>query len=425
MKVRVIGAGLSGAEAINYLAKRGYEVEVFEMKRRSPNPAQHSQNYAELVCSNSLKSSSETNACGLLKHELVCLDSIMMEAAQVAKVPSGQDLAVDRELFSSYITSKITSFSNVTFIDEEFCRLPGDDIPTIIATGPLTSPALLNSLEEELGAKSLSFYDASAPLVYGSSLDMNKLFYKSRYDKGDGRYLNSPLSKDEYYSFNNALLKAEKAILHDFDHFEGCLPLEVMAARGPETLARGPLKAIGLDEDIEPKPYAIVQLRQDDVAESLYSLVGFQTNLTYAAQKEVFRMIPGLSDAKFARFGLMHKNAYLLSPVVLNRDLSLKKRPSVYIAGQLTGVEGYVESAATGLLAAIYLDMRLNNNYEEIPLTTVCGSLVNYIAMASKNHFQPINATYGIMITKGRKSKEECYTTSIEDIKAWQERRKR
>lgn len=425
MKVRVIGAGLAGSEAINYLAKKGYEVEVYEMKRQSPNPAQHSQDYAELVCSNSLKSASITNACGLLKEELKCLDSIMMEAAGKTKVPSGQDLAVDRELFSKYITAKLTSFPNVKFIDEEYTHLPRDDIYTIIATGPLTSSPLLQSLELELGAESLSFFDASAPLVYASSLDISKLYYKSRYDMGDGRYLNCPLSKEEYLKFTEALVKADKTLLHSFDHFEGCLPIEVMAARGAETLARGPLKAIGLDENIEPKPYAVVQLRQDDVSESIYSLVGFQTNLTYQSQKEVFRMIPGLEKAKFARFGLMHKNSYLLSPVVLNKDLSLKRRPNVFIAGQLSGVEGYVESAAMGLLSAIYLHMRVKEDYEEIPLTTVHGSLVNYITMASKNHFQPINATYGIMITKGRKTKEECYTTSMKDLREWLERRKK
>lgn len=423
-KIRVVGAGLAGAEAIDYLARRGWPVEVYEMKTLSRTPAQHSDDYGELVCSNSLKSDSPVNACGLLKDELRTLGSLVMEAAAFARLPSGQDLAVDRQRFAAFITARLKSRPNVTFIAEELRELPDDGVPTIIATGPLTSPALLASLQRAVGEELLSFFDAAAPLVFASSLDMSRLFLKSRYDKGEGRYLNSPLTAEQYQRFYRALLAAERVKLHDFEHFEGCLPLEVMAARGPQTLLFGPLKPAGLVDGLAEKPVAVVQLRQDDASQTLYGLVGFQTNLTYAAQKEVFSLIPGLERARFARFGLMHRNAYLKAPAVLNRDLSLRRRPDILIAGQLAGVEGYVESAATGLLAAIYLEQRLAGEpLSPVPLNTMMGSLVNYLVMSSPKHFQPMNATYGILLSRAGKDREKAREQSLEALHQWRANR--
>lgn len=422
-RIRVVGAGLAGAEAIFYLARRGYRVEVYEQKKVERTPAQNSDDYGELVCSNSLKSDSHTNACGLLKAELRSLDSLVMAAAEVARIPSGQDLAVDRQAFSSYITERLKALENVTFFDQEYASLIDDGVPTIIATGPLTSRSLLSSLQTMLGEEVLSFFDAAAPLVFAPSLDMSKLFKKSRYDKGEGNYLNSPLSQEEYDRFYRKLLEAERVELHDFDHFEGCLPVEVMASRGPDTLLHGPLKPTGLTEQLDFKPTGVVQLRQDDAAEKLYGLVGFQTNLTYAAQKEVFSLIPGLEKVKFARFGLMHRNSYLCAPQVLNRDLSLKKNSNIFIAGQLSGVEGYVESSATGLLSAVYLAQRLERGkIDYIPLCTMLGSLVNYLVMSSSKHFQPINATYGILQSRTGKDRQRAYEQSLAEIEKWKQK---
>lgn len=418
-KVRVIGAGLAGSEAIYFLSKKGFEIEVYENKITNPNSAQHDQNYGELVCSNSLKSTSLENACGLLKQEIEELDSLIIKAAKYSQIPSGQDLAVDRNKFSKYITDTLKNLPNATFINQEYTDID-DNIPTIICTGPLTTNELSNSLTNYLGSDMLSFYDAAAPLVFASSLNMDKLFLKSRYDKGEGKYLNSAMTEEQYDKFYNALINAERAELHDFDHFEGCLPIEVMAKREKNTLKYGPLKIAGLTQGLPFKPAAIVQLRQDDTAKSLYGLVGFQTNLTYKAQKEVFSLIPGLENAKFARFGLMHRNSYICAPKVINRDLSLKRNGNIFIGGQLSGVEGYVESAATGLLSAIYLWRKLENlKFENIPLTTILGSLVNYLIMSSPKSFQPMNATYGILLDRVGLSKMDCYTRSIEEIKKW------
>ncbi|HBD05807.1 MAG TPA: methylenetetrahydrofolate--tRNA-(uracil(54)-C(5))-methyltransferase (FADH(2)-oxidizing) TrmFO [Firmicutes bacterium] len=418
-KVRVVGAGLAGSEAINYLAKQGYEVELYECKRKKRNEAQHSDNFAELVCSNSLKSMSSTNACGLLKQELIELDSLTMKSALLNRIPTGEDLSVDRNEFSLNITKTIEDFPNVKIIDEEYEDIIDDGILTIIATGPLTSTKLADNLTSYLGVETLNFFDAAAPLVYSSSLNFNKLFEKSRYDKGDGKYLNSSMNEEEYELFYKELVNAERVILHDFEHFEGCLPIEVMAKRGKDTLCHGPLKPSGLDENAR----AVIQLRQDDAAKELYGLVGFQTNLTYQEQKRVFSLIPGLEKAKFARFGLMHKNLYLNAPLVLNRDLTLKKNRNIYIAGQFSGVEGYVESAASGLLSAIYLDQRLkgNENYL-IPLETMIGSLVNYIVMSSPKNFAPMNATYGILYNHQGLDKLACYNRSIDGIKKWKKK---
>jgi len=418
-KVRVVGAGLAGSEAINYLASQGYEVEVYECKRKNRNEAQHSDNFAELVCSNSLKSMSNTNACGLLKYELIELNSLVMNSALSSRIPTGEDLSVDRNEFSLNITKTIEDFPNVKIIEEEYNNIIDDGILTIIATGPLTSTKLADNLSSYLGIETLNFFDAAAPLIYSSSLDFSKLYEKSRYDKGEGKYLNSSMNEEEYELFYKELINAERVILHDFEHFEGCLPIEVMAKRGKDTLCHGPLKPSGLDE----KAKAVVQLRQDDAAKELYGLVGFQTNLTYQAQKKVFSLIPGLEKAKFARFGLMHKNLYLNAPKVLNRDLTLKKNKNIYIAGQFSGVEGYVESAASGLLSAIYLDQRLKGNEDYlIPLETMIGSLVNYIIMSSPKNFAPMNSTYGILYNHQGLDKLACYNRSIDGIKKWKKK---
>lgn len=418
-RIRVVGAGLAGCEAIYYLAKKGYDVEVFECKTKKKNPAQHSDNFGELVCSNSLKSKSLTNACGLLKEELKELDSLIVKVSQTCEILSGEELAVDRNIFSKKITEIIKSFPNVRIIDEEYSKIIDDGVITIIATGPLTSKALLDDITDYLGEEVLNFYDAAAPLIYSSSLDFSKLFLRSRYDKGEGKYLNSSMTEDEYHRFYQELITAKRVELHDFEHFEGCLPLEVMAKRGINTLRFGPLKPAGLDDSA----YAVVQLRQDDLVKELYGLVGFQTNLTYQEQKRVFSLIPGLENAKFARFGLMHNNSFLNAPKVLNRDLSLKKNNNIYIAGQFCGVEGYVESGASGLLAAIYVDQRLQGKENDyIPLQTMLGSLINYLIMSSPKNFSPMNATYGILFNKVKLSKIECYNRSMEVLQEWKKR---
>ena len=363
MKVRVIGAGLAGCEAAYYLANKGVEVELIDEKPTHFTPAHKSEHLSELVCSNSLKSDAIDNACGLLKHEMRCIGSLFMESADNNKLKAGQDLVVDREGFSKYISNKIFNHPNIKFISKVVSELPNDDIKTIITTGPLTEKDLSNDIQSVIGEQMLSFYDSAAPLVFASSLDLTKLYKKSRYDKGDGEYYNCPLTKEQYYNFVDKIVESPTIILHDFEHFEGCLPIEVMAKRGPDTLRFGPMKAKGLEiEGAETQPYAVVQLRQDDEAKKLFNIVGFQTNLTFKAQKELLSMLPGFENVKFARFGVMHRNTYILAPVALDRNLSLKKRPNIKIAGQLSGVEGYVESSACGLLAAIYTYQELTNS---------------------------------------------------------------
>lgn len=422
MRINVIGGGLAGSEAAYFLAKSGYEVYLYDQKPELKG-AFHSENFGELVCSNSLKSNAKDNACGLLKYEIDQLGSLMMEASRDAVIPSGQDLAVDREKFSSFITEKIKSNKNIHIISEEVSFLDeNDNTINVIATGPLTSDGLCSYLKSKYFGELLSFYDAAAPLIFSSSLDKSKMYVKSRYDKGEGKYLNIELNKEEYDSFVNELKNAKRVTLHDDQHFEGCLPVEVMAERGEGTLRFGPLKPRGLEKDEASHPYAVVQLRQDDVAGSLYGLVGFQTNLTYGEQKRVFSLIKGMENAKFARFGLMHQNSFICAPTLLNRDLSLKKNKNIYIVGQFSGVEGYVESAATGLLAGYYIKQRLEGKeFQPIPLNTMLGSLVNYLIMSSPKHFAPMNATYGILQLTSRKDKLTIYEESLKDLKLWQE----
>jgi methylenetetrahydrofolate--tRNA-(uracil-5-)-methyltransferase len=332
-------------------------------------------------------------------------------------------LAVDREAFAQELTEKIHADKNIHVISQRVDKLEhGPDVINIVCTGPLTDSGLMASLKEELGEDFCSFFDAAAPLVYFSSLDTSKMYFKSRYDKGEGKYLNVPLTREEYERFSDELVKGEKVILHDFEHFEGCLPVETMAIRGKDTLRFGPLKPKGLEHD-GLQPYAVVQLRQDDAAGDLYGLVGFQTNLTYKEQKRIFSSLPGFANVKFARFGLMHQNSYINAPLLINRDLSLKKFPDTFVAGQFSGVEGYMESASTGLLAGYYALMRIQGKaVSYIPLFSMLGSLVNYIVMSSPKHFAPMNACYGILQLAYKDNKENIYNNSVEEVYRWGKR---
>lgn len=414
--VNIIGGGLAGSEAANFLASKGIKVNLYERRPLIDDKAHHSEKMGELVCSNSLKSKKLDNACGLLKEEIRKLGSLMMEASEVSSIPSGDALAVDREVFSSYIDKKIRENKNIRVINEDINKIP--DGITIIATGPLTSKGLLDEINRITKTDSYGFYDASAPIIYKDSIDMNKVFIKSRYDQDEGSYINSGMNKEEYLKFYNELINAKKALLHDFDksYFEGCLPLEVIASRGVDTLRFGPLKPVGLNNG-DKEYYAVVQLRQDDLIGEFYNLVGFQTNLTYPEQKRVFSLIPGLENAKFARYGLMHRNSYIYAPKVLNDDLSLKENKDIYIAGQLSGVEGYVESAATGLLVGINVYLRLmNKEFKALSFNTVLGALVRYITHTGINNFQPMNANFGIIYKANKEDKEVVATRSLKAI---------
>ena len=408
-KAIVIGGGLAGSEAAYYLLKKGHEVHLYEPRPAYRDEAHETPLFGELVCSNSLKSKRIDNACGLLKEEMRLFGSIMMEAADHSEVPSGNALGVDRNEFAGFIDAKLRSFPNLVVHNEEVRRLPEDDL-AILATGPLTSPELMCSLEDLLGKSALSFFDASAPIIKKDSLDFSICYYKSRYEQDDSSYINCPFTKEEYYAFVTELLGAKKALLHEFDthYFEGCLPVEVIASRGMETLRHGPLKPFGLSTPEHPHPYAVAQLRQDSLLGDLYNIVGFQTNLTYPEQKRVFSMIPGLQNAEFVRYGLMHRNSYIDSPSCLHEDLTLKKRGNVYVAGQLSGVEGYVESAASGIAAAINLDRRLRGKPEvKIPEGTMLGALLNYVLHSSSAFFSPMNATWALIPSSSKQTRLE------------------
>ena len=399
-KVKVIGAGLAGTEAANYLAKGGIEVFLYDIKPEKFTPAHNSTGFAELVCSNSLKSADVYgNAAGLLKEEIKRLGSIVMEAAEATKVPAGNALAVNREEFSDYITRRIRANKKITVVSEEADKIDFDEY-TVIATGPLTTPALADSIAEFTGG-ALSFFDASAPIVTKESIDFDRAFIGDRYGKGNGDHVNCPLSKEEYHAFIDALVKAERAELHGFEKtevFEGCMPVEIMAARGRETLRFGPLKAAGLtDPKTDRWPYACLQLRKEDKDGNLYNLVGFQTNLKFGEQKRVFSLIPALKNAEFVRYGVMHRNSFINAPKVLSKDLSVKGKEKTFFAGQITGVEGYVESAASGLLAAIYLERKIKGKGTVfLSDKTVLGSLVRYITTENED-FEPMNANFGIL----------------------------
>ncbi len=398
--INVIGAGLAGSEAAWQIAKRGLKVRLYEIRPEKKTPAHHTQNFAELVCTNSLRANQLTNGAGLLKEEMRRLDSIIMEAADAHNVPAGGALAVDRETFSSAITEKLTNHPNVEVIREELTAIP--EGLTVIATGPLTSDPLAQAIKRLTDDEGLYFYDAAAPIVEKSSLDMDKIYLKSRYDKGEAAYLNCPMTEEEFYNFYHELINAEMAELHDFEDqkfFEGCMPIEQMASRGEKTMLFGPLKPVGLEDPKTGKePFAVVQLRQDNAAGNLYNLVGFQTHLKWGEQKRVFSMIPGLENAQFVRYGVMHRNTYLRSPEFLNATYQTKKRSDLLFAGQMTGVEGYVESAASGLYAGINAALIAQGKEPVIfPEETMMGAMAHYITHASPKHFQPINANFGLI----------------------------
>lgn len=396
--VTVVGAGLAGSEATWQLIRRGFPVRLIEMKPVKFSPAHKSAGFAELVCSNSLKAEQMSNASGVLKAEMRALDSLILRCALESRVPAGGALAVDRDRFSDLITEAIKSSPLVTFETGVVDAIP--DAPCIIATGPLTDPALVNAIESLPGAKSLHFFDAAAPIVTAESLNMDKVFRASRYDRGSD-YLNCPMTEDEYNAFYDALVGAELADLHDFEKklvFEGCLAVEILASRGRQTLAFGPLKPVGLiDPRTGKEPYAVVQLRQENEAGTMYNLVGFQTRLKWSEQKRVFRMIPGLENAEFARYGVMHRNTYLNGPDMLGANYALKGNPLIRFAGQLSGVEGYMESTASGLVAAVGLACALDGKPEpDFTQKTIHGALARHVSTPNAN-FQPMNANFGIL----------------------------
>ena len=399
-KVKVVGAGLAGAEAAWQLAQRGVAVELYEMKPHKKSPAHHTDTFAELVCSNSLRGDRLENAVGLLKEELRRLGSLIMQCAEATRVEAGGCLAVDRQGFSDMVTQKIRKHPNITVINEEITQVP--EGPVIIATGPLTSDALSEAIGAYFGQDYLHFFDAAAPLVTAQSVDMQKAWWQSRYDRGTPDYVNCAINKDEYEAFVHALIEAEEAPVHGFEDanvFEGCMPVEVMARRGHDTLRYGPLKPVGLTDPATGKePYAVVQLRQDNAQKSIYNLVGFQTHLKFGEQKRVFSMIPALKNAEFVRYGVMHRNTFLQSPKLLDRFYADRRDPLVAFAGQMTGVEGYVESAASGYLAAVAMAAKVQgNSLPEFPKETAIGALSLYISDERIEQFQPMNINFSIV----------------------------
>ena len=406
--VNIIGGGLAGSEAAWQLANFDIPVTVHEMRPKKMTEVHKTENFSELVCSNSFRSDDyENNAVGLLHQELRILNSLIMDCADKTKIPAGGALAVDRDKFSSMISSKISNHNLISINREEIKNLNSlnNSDPILIATGPLTSESLANSIISNTGENSLAFFDAIAPIVYFESIDMSKAWFQSRYDKGDGKdYINCPLSKEEYFIFVSELLKSKKIDFKKWEketpYFEGCMPIEVMAERGIETLRHGPLKPFGLTNEHDPsnKPYAVIQLRQDNTLGTLWNIVGFQTKMTYEEQKRVFKTIPGLENANFARLGGLHRNTFINSPSLLNNELSLKSSPNIYFAGQITGVEGYVESSAIGLLAGLFISLLIKN--KEIifpPNESALGSLLNHVTNnANRDTFQPMNINFGL-----------------------------
>ncbi len=411
MTVKVIGAGLAGCEAAWQLAKRNINVELCEMKPHKKSPAHKSDGFAELVCSNSLRAAGIENAVGLLKEEMRMADSLIMECADACRVPAGGALAVDRDGFSALVTEKIKNHPNIKVINEEYTKINPDEY-TIIASGPLTSDALFDEIKEFFGEEYLHFFDAAAPIVTLESINMDKAYKKARYDKGTADYINCPMNKEEYEAFWSELTSADTAEVHGADEgvvFEGCMPVEVMAKRGIDTLLFGPLKPVGLEmPDTGKIPYAVVQLRQDNSEGSLFNIVGFQTHLKFGEQKRVFSMIPGLENAEFVRYGVMHRNTFINSPRLLTKYFSAKKNKKIYFAGQITGVEGYVESAASGMVAGINMARSLLG-LEEIafPRETATGGLCNYISDESIVNFQPMNINFGIMAPSDRRFRKK------------------
>lgn len=415
--VNVIGAGLAGSEAAWQLASRGIQVHLYEMRPTKQTPAHHTDQFAELVCSNSLRGNSLTNAVGVLKEEMRLLDSVIIRSADDCAVPAGGALAVDRHEFARLVTERVKNHELVTVFTEEMETIPKG--PTIIATGPLTSEALSTELKQLTGEEYLYFYDAAAPIIEVDSIDRDKVYLKSRYDKGEAAYLNCPMTEDEFNNFYDALVEAETVPVKNFEKemfFEGCMPVEVMAKRGRKTLLFGPMKPVGLeDPNTGKRPYAVVQLRQDNTSGTLYNIVGFQTHLKWGPQKEVVRMIPGLENAEIVRYGVMHRNTFINSPSLLDKTYQYKQRDDLFFAGQMTGVEGYVESAASGLTAGINA-ARLMQSKEPLvfPEETMIGAMAEYITSANPGNFQPINANFGLVPPfeeriKGKKERYEKY----------------
>lgn len=413
-KVTVIGAGLAGSEAAWQLAVRGVQVTLYEMRPQASSPAHHTEQFAELVCSNSLRAANIENAVGLLKEEMRRMNSLIMTCADATAVPAGGALAVDRHKFSAMVTATLEAHPNVTVVREEVTSIPDEGI-VIIATGPLTAPVLGEKIKALTGSNDFYFYDAAAPIVTAESLNYDKVFAASRYDKGDADYLNCPMTKEEYEAFWQALTTAEAVQPKEFEkeiYFEGCMPVEIMAARGIDTLRFGPLKPVGLvDKRTGVESYAVVQLRKENKDATMFNLVGFQTHLKWGEQKRVFQMIPGLEQAEFVRYGVMHRNTYINSPELLNHAFQLKKEPRLFFAGQMTGVEGYLESAASGLMAGLQA-MRYGRGEAliDFPKTTAMGGLSHYISAYEGSNFQPMNINFGIMEPwpgKIRKKKEK------------------
>ena len=404
--VNVYGAGLAGCEAAWQIAKRGVPVRLYEMKPIRYTPAHHKEGFSELVCSNSLRSDRVTNGVGLLKEEMRRMGSLILEAADATRVPAGSALAVDRDLFSAYVTEKVRNHPLIEVINAECDSVPEGEI-TVIATGPLTSDAMAEYIRDSLGCKGLHFFDAAAPIIDATTIDMDVAFFASRYDKGDADYINCPMTKEQYDVFYNALIGAEEAALKEFDKeeqkdltvFEGCMPVEVMAKRGYDALRYGPLKPVGLvDKRTGDRSFAVVQLRKENVDGTMYNLVGFQTHLTFPEQKRVFRLIPGLENADFLRFGVMHRNTYLQSPGLLTATYAMKSRPEIFFAGQMTGVEGYVESAGSGFVAGLNAArMALGMDAVIFPRTMMIGAMAAYVSEGGTGSFTPMNANFGIV----------------------------
>ena len=410
--ITVIGGGLAGTEAAYQIAKRGIKVKLYEMKPKKFSPAHTNPNLAEIVCSNSFKSNSITNACGLLKEELRRLDSLLIKIADETKVPAGQALAVDREIFSKKVNDAIEGNSNIEIIHEEIENIDANEGITVIATGPLTSDKMVEQIKKITGQERLFFFDAAAPIIEKDSIDFSIAFFGDRYGKeGDSSYINLPMNKEEYQNFYNELISAEVVTLHEFEKreiFEGCMPIEVMAKRGEDTIRFGPLKPVGFtDPRTGTRPYSIIQLRQDNTEGTLYNMVGFQTNLKFGEQKRVFSLIPGLANAEFVKYGVMHRNTFINSPELLDNTYNLKTNSKIYFAGQITGVEGYVESIASGLVAGINASKQFKNEEKQtFPKETVIGALANYIQTPNSN-FQPMNANFGILPCLDEKIKDK------------------
>ena len=423
-KINVFGAGLAGCEAAWQAARRGTHVTLYEMKPNKKTPAHHNDGFCELVCSNSLRSAELTNGVGLLKEELSRMGSLVMEAAYKTRVSAGGALAVDRALFSEYVTEKIRSCDNIEIVECEVTDIPEDEI-TVVATGPLTSDALAGKIADMIGGKSLYFFDAAAPIVDFESIDMTKAFFASRYGKGSPDYINCPFTEEEYKAFWTELIGAKEAELHDFEKgdkikvFEGCMPVEVMAKRGIDTLRFGPMKPVGLENpETGEEYYAVVQLRRENEEGTMYNIVGFQTHLTFPEQKRVFGMIPGLENAEFLRYGVMHRNTFLCSPELLSADYSMRNNPNIFFAGQMTGVEGYIESAASGFVAGYNASRRSRGEDAFIfPREMMTGAMAHYVANGEKTIFQPMNANFGIIpsldfkVKGGKKARNEAYST--------------